>query len=70
MPTQVFQKDLSSGGARNNFKMLNVLLGDDNRTLMFQIVVAKPMSPTSTQDVNVEVNEAQVDLVLRLCGIR
>lgn len=71
MPTQLLQKDLSTGGTNTGaIRKLNVMLSDDNRMLMFQLVIAKPIQPTGSQDMSVDINEAQAEFVLRLCGIR
>jgi hypothetical protein len=65
MPSILRKVDLNSGG----LKHLIVLLGDDDRTLLFQLGTRKQVSDT-TVDVIVDITEQQADLLIKIAAYR
>lgn len=66
MPSIIRKVDLNSGG----LKSLIVLLGDDDRTLLFQLGTRKPISDSGTIDITVDITEQQADLILKIASYR
>jgi hypothetical protein len=62
MPTTLLKTDLSIA----HLKHLIVGLSDDDKTLEFYAVVDKPIGDRVSTQITVPVNEAQVDILLRL----
>jgi hypothetical protein len=66
MPHKIRTVDLNSG----QIKQLIVSLGDDDKTLLYQLVVNKQNSPTTATSITIDITEQQVELMLKIASHR